>query len=1060
MFIRLIAALVLALLAPLSAGAGDWKDYSLRTTNFAVPQAWYQTMDMREEELDFVSPDERFKLWARWWFPDEPLLGYPDIVSHEELTIAGQPALFIHSELAGERILELAFLTPDAKGDQFLFQLIAQNTPLAEHRAMFDQLLARLRLDGVPAKPGREQMPPTQAPAPHPEAESAPVVPRQPVTAGPGKKPSAAAASNEQHPAPQAPQPASEPASDSSWAAVLKTNFGNDCDTEATTRQMRRMLGILQDAGADVTFTLSCQHGRLPVFAVTFPFDQQGATEDYFHPLYDKLLLRNGDQPFALFEVRDHLLTQVSLRKNGEIDLNYKTLQWPEAAGSPSQPAPMAQTTQPGVAPSPGGKTRKADPRATPSEQVEAPTDRPSQQQEQEQHSGPIVLFDGNTLQQFTPFAHVGADFAAWVSQQAGTLALTIPDGQNRAKLGIQTKNALVSFPSRNDRQATRLSFTIDADQSNTFVMALTPADKADLDPWESFDLRLLILRLDDGSAFAQLRHREDSNTYDMRFPWPKGQVTFDVILRPDQGVELRNQASGRLGWAALDQDYSGRNWILQTYVAEGRRTTNTRLNLARIALDTVQAQPLPPIDALTQGPRKTTIFDGQAVAPVWANLSNPASAAHRFSTLQDGALNLSWPQSDTVKTLGIYSNGPILWLDHFGKNAVARITVSLDGSQTGDFTVGFHSRFGLPENRLGGEACMLNVTQQETGYQVVLAGSEGQTSVLDLGTVEAIPDQFTFVLTPRGISVLMAGTSAKPTSCRWLKDGTGLRLWAYATGRADGRTGLTLKQIDVNYSPGIAPATEPAVSDLPALPVTTLFTGESGPEWTKRDIGDALFANLAEQTPQGITLSRRPNPPSGNRIALVSAEPVVNLDYRIAATPFETKFWIRPDDPDMRTRIYFSESAANVEKTAVAALTLESLDGPNRQGGLKLTFHTGHFHYDHWSRTLNADWRKTWDGNFTIGFDRGQIYILMGQDKILSAQTTRSGEHRAYFAAVTPGGLYFRSPGRVTLNRVEAGWKTPLEMRALDRLYLSEDSEFSAQDYVDLLAREVVAPH
>lgn len=156
-------------------------------------------------------------------------------------------------------------------------------------------------------------------------------------------------------------------------------------------------------------------------------------------------------------------------------------------------------------------------------------------------------------------------------------------------------------------------------------------------------------------------------------------------------------------------------------------------------------------------------------------------------------------------------------------------------------------------------------------------------------------------------------------------------------------------------------------------------------------------------------------------------------------------------------TRIFFTERPEDVERYAVAALTLESQSGTEQPGGLKVTFHTGHFHYDLWSRSLDASWRQSWDGSATIGFDQGEIYVLLGDDKILSALTSRSSGHGTYYAAVVPGGVFHRSSGRVTLKRVEAGWKTPPGMRALDRLHLSEEEDFSAQDYIDLLVQEIL---
>lgn len=882
MLIRLIAVLILAVSAPFAASSEAWKDYTLRNVAFSVPAHWYQTMDMRDEELDFVSPDERFKLWARWWFPDEPLLGYSDIVSHEELTLAGQQALFIHSELQGERVLELAFLKPDARGEQFLFQLIAQGVPLAEHRAMLDQLVARLKLDGIPARPGQNPARNTD-PNTHrePVAAPSPIRPQppseQPTVKGADKKPSTSTATAipqlaplpQQAPRPSQPDPQAntETRAVARWQTVLSREMGETCKTAVSTRQIERMQNVLKEAGAELQFVLSCQNGHLPVFAVKFPYDQRGPTEDYFYPLFDRMLLRNGGRPLAFLEVRDNLLTRVSLLESGDIEVALDQLPHQDSALAPSPSAPAVQPNrQPAVTSTPARKTRKADPAGLPRPRQQLP--RPQQDRAEAQDQGPVVLFDGTSLQQLEGFAHSSADFAAWSRLRENVLLLTIPDGDTWAHIGVQTKRPVVTFPRRGSRQSTRISFTIDADETNTFVAALTPAGKAEADPWEGFDLYLSMLRLDDGSTYAVFRQRDVLTVPEIRFPWPQGETTFELILHPEQVVELRRKNGGRLAWIEVERDFTTQDWLIQTFLAESRHTQNTRLTLTGITLDQFEAPPLPAIDLLTKGPRAVTVFDGTAMQPVWAKLSSPRSAAQRFTSLQEGTLQLSWPQGEEVDALGIYSNEPVLWLDHFGPRAIAHVNVSLKGAQSGDFSIGFHSRKGLPDSPLGSDGCSLHVTRQDTDYQVLLSGSEGRDSDVFLGTLEVLPDEFTFVLTPRGISALMEGTSAQPTTCRWLKDGIGLRLWAYATGRADGQTGLALNQIQVEYTPDIMVETETANSEVPPLPITTLFSGQISPEWSPRDQGYALFTDLSEQTRDGLTLSRRDAPPPA--IALV----------------------------------------------------------------------------------------------------------------------------------------------------------------------------------------------
>jgi hypothetical protein len=134
---------VLALGMSLSAAQAQDSPYDLRTAAFTVPAGWTLTYSSRDQEYDFASPDGKYQLWARWWFPDEPLLGFDDIVRHEKRVLAGQDALFIDLESGSERVLELAFTQKDAEGEMFLWQVIGTDVSLTEHQAMFDALVTQ-----------------------------------------------------------------------------------------------------------------------------------------------------------------------------------------------------------------------------------------------------------------------------------------------------------------------------------------------------------------------------------------------------------------------------------------------------------------------------------------------------------------------------------------------------------------------------------------------------------------------------------------------------------------------------------------------------------------------------------------------------------------------------------------------------------------------------------------------------------------------------------------------------------------------------------------------------
>lgn len=150
---RLLLLLALLAIAP---AANAEQTFNLRSVSFSVPDDLAVTSRTREQEYDFANAAGTIQLWARWWFPDEPLLGYPDIVRHEARTVAGRDALFIHVSAGGQRSFTLAFTGKDGQGEQFLLQLHADEASVSESEqmALFDRLVASLVYDGVPAASG------------------------------------------------------------------------------------------------------------------------------------------------------------------------------------------------------------------------------------------------------------------------------------------------------------------------------------------------------------------------------------------------------------------------------------------------------------------------------------------------------------------------------------------------------------------------------------------------------------------------------------------------------------------------------------------------------------------------------------------------------------------------------------------------------------------------------------------------------------------------------------------------------------------------------------------
>jgi hypothetical protein len=157
--LALPAALALLFLVPAApASAQAWKTYRFGTVSVDAPADWTITHRQRNREVQLASPDGVYGLLAFWWFPDEPLLGYADIVSHRDITIAGQAGMLIVSDFPARGIYSCHILEPRQNGDQFVINLEFEDKDFDKASALLDRILARVTYGG---KQGTARPPPS-----------------------------------------------------------------------------------------------------------------------------------------------------------------------------------------------------------------------------------------------------------------------------------------------------------------------------------------------------------------------------------------------------------------------------------------------------------------------------------------------------------------------------------------------------------------------------------------------------------------------------------------------------------------------------------------------------------------------------------------------------------------------------------------------------------------------------------------------------------------------------------------------------------------------------------
>lgn len=663
------------------------------------------------------------------------------------------------------------------------------------------------------------------------------------------------------------------------------------------------------------------------------------------------------------------------------------------------------------------------------------------------------ILFDGESLEGWESFGFSAGSFDGHARLAEGVLRFDIPDGKGWAKTGLRSADPVITMPARGTEKARAVTLRLDATASNTVTLAFTPPEAAEEDPYRTSDLRLQLRREGDGLGKLQAT-KHGGRLVEVEFPWPAGATPLNVILRPDQVVELRDGDGNQLAWLPIETEYDGREWVLQVYAQVPGKNDAARLALEEVGLRDWPHETGPDYSVITGGPRRARLFDGRTLAPRWTPTWN-TGAFRDVARLEDGALRVDWPEGrKRIKMAGIYSPDPVLWLDRFREDAQARITLHLDGAASRDFALALQQRYNLVGNWPGGGNYAMTWRRQADGSYSLISGARSyRDRSVELTGFEAIPDEVALVLTPEGVVVEAEGRRTAPAPLAEAQGGAGLRLWIYALRPETGDAALVLRGIDLDQRQGPEPRPVWTASGVEPLPQETLFAGRLSEDWTAESNGDARFEDLAQEDASGLTLARNAPKPHRQRIALKSAAPVVDLDERIAETPFDLRFQFDPTVADFAGRILLADRAKDITGSPDYAITLRRLtSGPNA-GRFELALLADHFSYGKWRRLLPPGWEAVWDGTLRVTLDDGRIDLRLDRDIGISALTGRSKNGSSYYLGLVPGGPERQDGGRITLKEITAGWRTPDGLTAPWRWRLLDDDAFDAEAFLQDLA-------
>jgi len=102
-------------------------------------------------------------------------------------------------------------------------------------------------------------------------------------------------------------------------------HIADDCESIALTTWNHPTLAVIRKRKqARLEWVMLCRNRSYPVYGINFDYDPQGRTSDFFNPLYDEMLSRNGNTPFSFASLRDNLIIDVARPAKDGLSVDFR----------------------------------------------------------------------------------------------------------------------------------------------------------------------------------------------------------------------------------------------------------------------------------------------------------------------------------------------------------------------------------------------------------------------------------------------------------------------------------------------------------------------------------------------------------------------------------------------------------------------------------------------------------------------------------------------------------------------------------------------------------------
>lgn len=633
-------------------------------------------------------------------------------------------------------------------------------------------------------------------------------------------------------------------------------------------------------------------------------------------------------------------------------------------------------------------------------------------------------------------------------------------DTQNarRIAVGMRSVEPLYHPPYAHDTHEARITLAMDPQGTSNPVLSLLAPDQLDENEGRAHAFRLALATPDEEPVKLSLTSRpgggQNHRLAEVELDGPiPDRIT--LALRPGGEVLVLDDEERLLLEVMAPDLLALEPWHVVVMASARESNTPGRLSLRSVAIAERDLLLTHDPHALVEAPTETLLFSGEILGRQWETFAATRHAYLQYLSMHEGGLRVDAPADQGQVMTGIRSVHPLVWLDRFQGMATQDLTFHLRPEQTTGLVVALTTELGIDRREPSDPFYLMHWRRDDQeGYKAHVQTRRNE-SLLE-SQPEAMPESFTFRLTPEGVRLLAPGFPDTLTPWDALVSGQGLYLYVYSRAeKADEPVALALDRITLERTPGhrrFAGVPRPGVSELP---MTSFFSGQEDDLWNNHARSDIEFEDYARYTEAGLEVDV-PASYRNSRAGIVSSERVINLDGRLDRTEYRVRLRFDPDRTD-GFQVLFANDPVTGAGADAPGVSLVRHRHNRLTGKYVLELKKGR---SSWFREIDAAWMGAhWDGTVDIELgERSMQVSLPGGLSLRGTGFSISDSTRWHMTvrSMSEGGQTTSwdrmAPARMVLREIEAGWVTPMGMTAADYWELRDPDDFDPEAYLKAL--------